>query len=165
MQVDPEILNCTVFLGRPVEHGFCADGTGFFLRIEFEQYLINPQKSRRDSTPNEEPIYIRTNKKHGGVYIHETRRCDWYRHQNWGVDVCVYPVDLRAFGSFDDLEVGFLTEGIIFDNNVEQQFGKLALGDDIFIASCFVGCVGEKKNIPIVRIASIAAMPSEPIGG
>jgi hypothetical protein len=33
----------------------------------------------------------------------------------------------------------------------------------VFICGAFVGRVGYKKNIPVVRIANIAAMPEEPI--
>ena len=39
----------------------------------------------------------------------------------------------------------------------------LCLGDEVFISGAFVGRVGYCKNIPVVRIANIAAMPEEPI--
>jgi hypothetical protein len=39
----------------------------------------------------------------------------------------------------------------------------ICLGDEIFITGAFVGRVGESKNIPVIRIGNIAAMPEEPI--
>src|SRR5690606_30737090 len=36
-------------------------------------------------------------------------------------------------------------------------------GDPVFIAGVFVGRVGDRRNIPVLRLASIAATADEPV--
>ena len=174
MQIDRMFLDCTAFLGVPVEHGFCAEGTGFFVRIDLDglgfdyivtcRHVVRPFASLRDATPNDAPIWIRINRKTKLPFLFKTRRCDWICHENRGIDVCVYPFDEESVEEPNELQFATLTESIILTPQREKRFG-LSLGDEIFIAGCFVGRVGEKKNIPVIRLASIAAMPDEPVWG
>jgi hypothetical protein len=40
---------------------------------------------------------------------------------------------------------------------------RIGLGDEVYVTGMFVSHLGEKKNLPIVRIGTIAAMPEEPL--
>jgi hypothetical protein len=40
---------------------------------------------------------------------------------------------------------------------------QIGLGDEVYVTGMFVSHFGEKKNLPIVRIGTIAAMPEEPL--
>ncbi|MGC1447259.1 MAG: hypothetical protein WA837_17480, partial [Xanthobacteraceae bacterium] len=179
MQVDDRILNCTVFLGRPLAHGFSADGTGFFIGLEIEgmrfhyivtcRHVVRPTISARDPTPNDESIWVRINRAGDKPPTTiETRRSDWLYPTNRRIDVCIYPFDLRRYDANNDLDMTVLNAGeehdLVFTEKLKRQWG-LSLGDEIFIVGCFVGQIGERKNIPVIRVGSIAAKPDEPIGG
>jgi hypothetical protein len=178
MQVDDQILNCTVFLGRPLEHGFSADGTGFFVGLEVEglkfhylvtcRHLVRPTVSIRDLTPNNEPVWVRINRETDKPpRVIETKRSDWLYHDR-RIDVCVYPFDLTKHDPDNDLEMTTLTldddANLVFGEEQHKRWG-LHLGDQIFTVGCFVGRVGDKKNIPVIRTGTIAAKPDEPIAG
>jgi hypothetical protein len=45
----------------------------------------------------------------------------------------------------------------------ELQKVSLMLGDEVFITGAFWPRLGEQKNIPIVRMGNIAALPEEPV--
>jgi Trypsin-like peptidase domain len=179
MQVDDQVLNCTVFLGSPLEHGFAAEGTGFVLHVPEEglsflyivtcRHVVEPTASVRDLTPNDDPIWIRLNREGDKPpKVIKTKRSEWLFPKERYVDVCVYPFDKQMHDADDDLALVTLntssTNGIIFTDTFQAHWG-LALGDEIFMVSCFVGRVGDRKNIPVIRLGSIAAKPSEPAWG
>jgi hypothetical protein len=179
MQVDDQILNRTVFLVQPSSYGFTADGTGFLMDVECEgmsflyvvtcRHVVRPTVSVRDLAPNTEPIWIRINREGDKPpKTIETKRSDWLYPTNRRIDVCVYPFDLAKHNPDNDLEVVHLSSSpehhLIFREEQQRRWG-LTLGDEVFMPSCFVGRVGDRKNIPVLRIGSIAAKPDEPIAG
>lgn len=178
MQIDKFILHSTVFLGTPLEHGFYAEGTAFYVSVPLEdegvvfaylvtcRHVVRPTVSRRDQTPNHDPIWVRSNRKGSQPpYVEKTLRSAWIPHPNPNVDVCVTPVDISRMLREGEIEFATLnTKEMIWSPEREKIFG-ISLGDSAFIVGCFIGRVGEKKNIPVVRIASIAAMPDEPLWG
>jgi hypothetical protein len=40
---------------------------------------------------------------------------------------------------------------------------NIGIGSETYVAGMFVGRIGERRNIPILRVGTIAAMPGEPI--
>jgi Trypsin-like peptidase domain len=179
MQVDDYILNCTVFLGCPTTHGFSAEGTGFLLHLPVDdmgflyivtcRHVVRPTQSLRDETPNNDDIWIRINRS-GGKHpkLIKTPRSKWVYHTNRRVDVCLYPFDSVEHDADGDLDLVTLNAGedehLVFTEKEQKRWG-LALGDEVFIVGCFVGRVGDRKNIPVIRAGSIAAKPDEPIAG
>ena len=63
-----------------------------------------------------------------------------------GADYLVYPMDR------------FATEDVISKEGI-------GLGEEVFVVGLFHEHVGKKRNIPIIRVGNIAAMPEEPVGG
>ena len=57
--------------------------------------------------------------------------------------------------------MGFRIERFATDSVIEKE--GIGIGDEIFITGLFGYHPGAKKNIPIVRIGHIAAIPEEPI--
>jgi hypothetical protein len=175
MQVHDDFINCVAFVGTPTDGGFAANGTAFILRVPYEgwafhyfvtcRHVVMPTLSKRDLTPNNDPIWIRINKERGPPAQIKTIRSEWIRHSDKNVDVCVYQFDTRKHDPEHQLQISSLNiENIIFTEKAKEVFG-LCLGDELFIVGCFVGRVGEKNNIPIVRTASLAAKPTEPVWG
>jgi hypothetical protein len=175
MQVHWQILKTTAFLGIPTSRGFCAEGTCFFLSVAEEElrftyvvtcsHVVSPFKSKRSLEPNLEKIWLRMNRKSGAPMIVETVRGHWIAHPNRFVDVCVYPFPMADWDADDGLDVSYMiAESIILVPGRYPEVG-FSLGDEVFIVGAFVGRVGDKKNIPVVRMGNIAAMPEEPVWG
>ena len=179
MQVHNSITRCTAFLGYPTERGFCPAGTGFFVSIDQDgvsfgyfvtaAHLVWPNRSRVSSKklPNG-PIYIRYNSKTDKPILDKTNDDEWIFPTDKTLDVCALPVGVPwqwqppdEENEYDDVFPLNLS-GMTLTDEKANSLG-FALGDDVAITGAFVGRVGEKRNIPIVRVANIAAMPQEPI--
>jgi hypothetical protein len=183
MQVHALILQCTAFVGSPSSKGFSAIGTGFLVQVHEDNFdfhyliscrhLVWPSFSHRDSVIPSEPIYLRFNSKHGGApRVIETKRTDWTFPEDRHVDICAYPIDFQRHDPDDNLEINYLAlrprSFANGDNQAQILPGlilerDLTLGEEIFIVGTFIGRVGERRNIPIVRVGNVAALPVEPI--
>jgi hypothetical protein len=108
--------------------------------------------------------HIRVNRLVGKPpLVIQTTQSEWIGHPDDSVDICAYPFSLRKWDREEDLEVGrFKLESPDTIERVSKHYG-LDLGAEVFIIGAFVGQIGQRKNIPIVRTANIAAMPDEPI--
>jgi hypothetical protein len=175
MQVHWQILKCTAFLGTPVQNAFYAEGTCFFLSISEDgrdffyvvtcRHVVQPFLSRRGNEKNPESLWIRMNRKSGTPRIEKTIRGDWISHKDRSVDICIYTFPSHLWDHDDDLDISFMrADSINLTTDRYHEVG-FSLGDEVFIVGAFVGRVGDRKNIPVVRIANVAAMPEEPVWG
>ena len=102
MQVDERTMKCVAFVGESGTGGFRADGTAFFLSVTEEgaqdfvylvtcRHNVHPHVMGGADTPerNDDPIWVRVNRKVSRPKIYETRRGDWICHKDRFVDVCV----------------------------------------------------------------------------
>ena len=173
MQVDDQIRNCTAFVGTGLAHNFVAHGTGFFVFLQEDgflfdyfisaQHLIWPRR-KKTLQPPDTPMAIRVNTKEGAAAVLQAPPKDWFYPEDPTIDVCALrdPIELYR-NPPDKYDVGSINlQNMVVDAGNAKQLG-LSLGDEVFISGAFVGRVGYKKNIPIIRIANIAAMPEEPI--
>jgi len=55
-----------------------------------------------------------------------------------------------------------LPHDMLLDQDIINK-ENVSLGDNVFMTELFVRHIGKEKNIPIVRIGNISAMPEEPI--
>ncbi len=175
MQVHWHVLMTTAFLGTPTESGFYAEGTCFFLAVTEDDldfiyvvtcaHVVQPFIARRSDEPNPEKIYLRMNRKNGPPKTVPTIRGDWISHKSRSVDICVYPFRNAEWDADDQLAISYMHyENIALTPDKYPEFG-FSLGDEVFIIGAFIGRIGDKKNIPVVRIATMAAMAEEPVWG
>jgi len=83
----------------------------------------------------------------------------WVRHPtDESADVAVFPFlppeEVFRFRSFS-------LESAVTPEVISQE--GIGIGDEVFIVGLFVNHIGKRKNIPIIRIGNIAAMPEERI--
>ncbi len=180
MQIDEGIVKCVGFIGAESQTGFVADGTCFFVNYVEEnesflyvvtaRHLVRPIKFGKETLPGDGLVRIRMSARIGAPRILDTVRKTWLPHSNRHIDACVRSFDLREFDPNDELDFNFLrinpeetseTGSILMTPEREKIFGPISMGDDVFIASLFPGHVGEKRNIPVVRVGNIAAPPLE----
>jgi hypothetical protein len=169
MQIHSQVLKCTVFVGvKTPTKEFIPIGTGFICNHFDEELAFGYTITCRhvldqcafDSKGHERSIYIRFNTKDGSTRDIKTSRSSWVDHKD-KVDASIIPVD-SSWDSDDQLDSGPLTDSAFMTAEKAAQVG-FSLGDELFIAGLFVGHPGEKKNVPIVRVAHVSAMPGEPI--
>jgi hypothetical protein len=106
-------------------------------------------------------VYLRYNEGDAGVTFKDTDPSDWYFHPTEPdkVDVAVLPIT----GPSEMNVLAFLlTKGEIADKELiaAKQIGP---GDEIFITGLFLYHPGADKNLPVIRVGTIAGMPEEPV--
>lgn len=104
-------------------------------------------------------VYLRMNLRTGGVDYIEKNLADWVFHdKDDSVDVAV----LDFLPSADRFEyLVFPLEGTAKDFKGDKlEFG---IGDEVFITGLFRYHTGEERNLPIIRVGNIAALPEEKI--
>ena len=104
-------------------------------------------------------VQLRVNFKDGLVGLVSTRTMDWKFHQDPAVDVAVLQRELPT--DFDHLGWG---SRMFYDDPERFRYLReppLGIGDDIFVIGLFSQRTGKAKNIPIVRMGNVAAMPDD----
>ncbi len=167
MQVPDEVRKCVAFVYRRLNGRYQLAGTAFFLGEQFNdighgwglsvtaRHVIDGIRRVSD----DQKVYLRMNSKGGGTSFIESDVEDWILHPSGPtVDVAVLPW-VPELHEFDQLVYGLnysVTEQVLQDESI-------GVGDDLFITGLFVHHHGAARNIPIVRVGNIAAMPAEPI--
>ena len=177
MRVDPNLLNCVVFLFQEKEDEESGEiklipaGTSFFVRVEGEgaaaqTYLVT---ARHNIDRARDPIYVRCNLRSGQLFHSKTLKEQWIASDN--SDVSCLP-----FFETEELAPGVQHISIAVSQFVGSDATysgpplsagssavPVALGDDLAFVGLFSGHPGTNKNAPVVRFGNIAAMPGEEI--
>jgi hypothetical protein len=173
MHIDPDFMNCVGFIGAPSAHGFTADGTCFIFGIEEEnerfnylvtaRHLVRPTHFREEVHSLDDFVYIRLPRVDGKAHVVKMMRGQWTPHSDRHVDICITEFDQIGLDERNELLMAsLLYPGIGMNEEEITEYG-FGVGSDLFIPSVFAGHVGEAFNIPIIRRASVAALPLTPI--
>jgi hypothetical protein len=172
MQVDAGITKCAVFIGFETERGFYAEGSGFMLRVEEAQWPAYYVVTARHVVASVAAarggiISIRLNRKDQPPLILSTDKTNWIFHKDTSIDIAIYNFDVDNFNQNRDLDIIPLradeTDYSAIMTPAKENFFGVNHGDEVFMVSVFVGRIGERKNIPVIRIGNIAALPEEPV--
>lgn len=167
MQVPEEIRKCVVFIGCKIsttpEH-IVYGGTAFFVSEIVEDtgfvYLVTAKHNILKITEKsiDGKVYTRCNLKEGIAIDMESQISLWVFHPDPSVDVAVLPfiappktMDYRPY----DLISTATPER-------RKELG-IGIGDEVFLPGLFRFHHGTNKNIPVIRVGNIAAMPEEPV--
>jgi Trypsin-like peptidase domain len=141
------------FLARPVQPG-TPEPTSVYI-ITARHVIDGIRKKGLDT------VLVRTNMKPGilppMIWV-DTNVSDWVSHNDNSVDVAVFKVKTWNH-NFDHIVFPLAS----CDLSTFHESEKIAIGEEVFIIGLFSGHHGKKKNIPIVRIGNIAAVPEEPV--
>jgi hypothetical protein len=107
-------------------------------------------------------LYLRVNLRIGATIDLKTNVKEWVFHDSdTTVDVAVHlfgiPSEVRKEFDLMALPVGMCATQEV----ISQE--AIGIGDGVFMTGLFTHHVGQRRNIPIVRIGNIAAMPEEPV--
>ena len=167
MQIPEEIRKSVFFVLFLTKNGYKLAGTGFFVSMPVPDdpnrtfiYLITAKhvivEAKRASIDGK--IWLRINTKSGFEYV-VTEGSAWQTHsEDYSIDAAVLS------WAPDSTHFDYLTIPISMIAN-EDIISKeaIGIGDEVFLTGLFVNHHGKKRNIPIVRVGNIAAMPEEPV--
>jgi len=165
MRVPDLIRTCVGFVGyEPVGGGpILLAGTAFFVARSLPgtgysfKYIVTAKHvidGIRDQLINK--VYLRFNFKDGYAHWLETPIQSWAFHpDDSDVDVAV-----TALPETEPLDFGMIP---LTEFATEERIARdgIGIGDEVVITGLFAHHFGQRKNIPIVRIGNIAAMPEE----
>jgi hypothetical protein len=164
MEIPTDILNCTGFVaGKSSGGDYVYLGTFFIVTRVLEEmssrtfsYAITARHviDAALSDINSDAVYLRVNFAEE-VHFVETSYKSWVPHHEASVDIVAsrfsFESGMRA--SAYPLE-SMLTAEVIDTEHIGP-------GDDLFFPGLFARHFGEKRNIPIIRTGSLAAMRHE----
>lgn len=167
MQVPDEIRKCVVFVCYKTATVTILAGTAFLVGVKLgtsdfvSSYFITAKHvidGIRDKS-NDQKVYLRMNLKDGGAKLVKTPIEKWLSHlSESNVDVAVFnwapPHEIFDYRYIPSEIVA--TQEIIKSENI-------GVGDDVFLTGLFQNHYGSQRNIPIIRVGNIAAMPEEKV--
>jgi hypothetical protein len=176
VKLNPVALKSVAFLGFKRNGRFHPRGTAFFIGWIEDQYffdhLVTAEHVVSMLLSQGHDIWLRVNLKSGSVKDLAIDATAFRFHPNNEID----PTDVAVcpFSRTLEDETGELIEidaapialvegpnGFIPTKEFSETF--IGLGSEVAIVGLFRSHYGRNKNIPIVRVGNIAAMPSEPI--
>jgi hypothetical protein len=163
MQVPPDVKKCVVFIGlMKADESLVILGTGFLFVDQTRKVnvpVLVTAKHVLDGIKGTglDEIYVRVNLKDDTSEWYVTKYTQWILNPDPNIDIAIFVVVSKT--NWDHV---FYSSGstATTERIVENQIDT---GDEVFIVGLFVHHHGSKKNIPIVRVGNISAMPSEKI--
>lgn len=167
-------MKCVVFLGYKDQEGqYHFSGSAFWVSRRGPDDLAADYRPSYLSTAAhvieqikgksaDARVWMRVNTKKGNQEWRETPLTCWITHPDPAVDVAVLKIGVDP--AFD--HVAWPLEACVIHDQLDSvQTGdrKVELGDEVCFAGLFHPHAGERKNIPIVRIGTVAALRDEPV--
>ena len=166
MWIPDDVRKCVAFAAHKKPDGTRqVGGTVFFVSIEFSDsesavYVVTAKHVIESIRKNIVSPYmsVRMNFKERRVDYVEIPDDAWQFHEDSSVDAAVAEFDIP-----DDADhLAFPFSGFATDEFIKEK--EVGVGDDLFFTGLFLKHVPESRNVPIIRIGNIAAMPEEPVG-
>ena len=95
--------------------------------------------------------------KPGALRWVETNRDQWLDHPDPNVDLSLYLYQWQ-----DDFDHNVLPFSM-FVNEARIKEHSIGIGDEVFLIGLFSQHYGSQRNVPLLRVGNIAAMPEEPV--
>lgn len=172
MFVSPLILNCVCFVCNYTKGEYRLAGTAFFLGVtpegsDSEQSWCAVVTALHVIAGIEDSggqIFLRVNTKGGGFEYIAMPAARWVRpdHSDGIVDAaaaCFFPSEYQQKYEFKLLgeEQAITAQGL--------RDLHIGVGNDVYLSGLFVNHAGTRRNEPIIRSGSIAAIPEEEVKG
>jgi hypothetical protein len=168
MLVPDEVRKCVAFLVCRAQNGFSSAGTVFFVGVDHPEleegksfpFAVTAKHVIEAITKHsiDEKAYLRLNFRDGPARLVATNLADWHFHpSDPSVDVAVLPM-----GVPDTLvdHLVYPASSFVTQKVIEEEM--IGVGEEIFMVGLFTEHTGRQRNIPIIRVGNIAAMPEEP---
>jgi hypothetical protein len=163
MRVEDRILKTVVFIGKEAGGRFTPLGTAFVGVVQDGTasipLLVTAAHVIDDYFKETDTIFVRLNRNNGGVGTLPIASRG-FRRADKGTDLAILPlpVDLSVF----NCEGWSLSLDVLNRRKAEDKWGH-GVGDEVVTVGLYSSHYGVDKNIPVVRVGNIAALPDEPV--
>jgi hypothetical protein len=166
--VPPEIRKCVAYIGYRDADGIHWKGTAFFTTVDLPEmpggvttYLVTAKHviNRVREKSIDKKVLVRLNTKGSGTEITETNLDMWWFHQEDDSLDVAYVNASQVVPQYECIP--FPMRGMVTEKVIAEE--KIDVGYDVFIVGLFRNHYGRKRNIPIIRVGNIAAIPEERI--
>jgi hypothetical protein len=159
MRVEDRVRKWVVFLGHENEQGFTPYGTGFVCGCSYKEVMttviVTASHVVRD-IPGD-TISIRINRKEGVADVIKIKKEGFIEFHTADIVAIPYFIDLAIY----DVSLFPLDHKRWLQ--LQEKIWKPGPGDEVGIVGLYTTHYGYVKNIPVVRIGHIAAMPEEKV--
>jgi hypothetical protein len=164
----PDVVpSCVAFLGVEVGEGESASlrygGTAFFVHVIAENdesqgfvYLVTARHNVERAVRDHNQLLMRVNARDEPSAIYAMPGA-WDFHPEPGVDIAVL-----SGGPFASFDANSVPSHWLATHEIVNDF-DIGYGDELYVTGLFSEFSGGERNMPIVRMGSIAAMPTEPL--
>jgi hypothetical protein len=169
LRVDDRVQKTVVFVGTAEKGGpFIPHGTAF-VTAQLHDEIMGWQTivtAKHVIEGIDSPlVYLRVNSNNGEARICAVEKEWWVSHPDPRIDVMVCPTEMTN-DQFDISHFPLFGPGAgqncaLTKELIDQYY--IGIGDDVYVPGMFVARLGQRQNLPILRIGTIAAMPDEPI--
>jgi hypothetical protein len=170
VRISDQIRNCVCFIQAEWPSGASEIGTAFFVGVPLgidghwfhyavtARHCVNGrlETQRKEGGSATESILL-VNQRQGGRLRFPMSTSDWLLHDT--ADVAILP--LGGINPLLDVLVWDAADGVANEKVVSEK--DIGAGDDIFITGLLVNHPGVTRNIPIVRLGSVAALADDSI--
>jgi hypothetical protein len=157
------LMYSVAFVGVPTENGFRALGSCFFLAQDAGEGMVCVYVVTCRHLVRAGATHLRIGKREAAPVQIEVPLADWLFPKDDLVDLAIAPFNVAKWDSTGDLLYApvWVPEGIFASGPLENFM--LIEGDELLIPGLFAPHPGELQNIAVMRRATIAAMPTEPL--
>ncbi|MFI4988592.1 MAG: hypothetical protein ACHQF3_14235 [Alphaproteobacteria bacterium] len=170
MFVPEEVRKSVVLIGAMERGVFKPQATGFLV-LAFQRripdlafpYLVTAEHVVADMHRNRTDVYCRLNLRDGTAIVEPLGNKKWLVHpdESQRTDVAILPFWINS--AIIDHDYIPLFNRV--DKNIQaMRPGLLALGSEVFAIALFNTVYGKGRDIPIIRIGNIAAVPEGLVG-
>src|SRR5208283_739101 len=171
MRIPDTLLKCVSFIYVRINNEPQYVGTAFLVSVPCEvdsvrsyKYVVTARHVAKDVKGM--PFYFRVNTTDGksveipAIEPMLANKFRWFYHPDPFVDVAVFPYDPiypKAVLEWEAIPIhDFLTDDIVKKKDI-------GLGDEVSCVGLFSLFTGNKRNIPLARLGTVASLPPEPI--
>jgi len=169
LDIPADIIKCVAYMGYRDESGLEGyAGTCFFVTVPFAiqegetwgfNYMVTARHVLEGIRAKKGAVLVRVNMADAGAAAFIEVTSKWTVPDDDTIDLAV--TDLPApVGTIDHLSLPLAT--FLTDDEVAGGAVHVNIGGDIFMTGLFFQQKGKSRNVPIVRLGTIAALREEP---
>jgi hypothetical protein len=168
MRIPNALFKSVVFICRKREgsqkHDFLA--TAFLFSVAIDKhpplqciFLVTAKHVIQAAKHHGYDLQIRINRRDGNAEFLPLRS-EWIYQEESGSDVAIYSFPFGEKGSDGKYDCESINSAMILRPADNSAHG-IGIGESVFTIGLFSECQGKRKNIPILRVGNIAAVPDE----